>query len=131
MSPNLSFARTWDPKVSCVVTLALVFLCGAAAGAVAAIRQISGVMGDISRFTSSIAASVEEQSASTQEIGRNVQQAASGANELAGSMTNVTEAIQETNKSASQVLDASGALASQAGMLQEAVDQFLERVAAA
>jgi hypothetical protein len=35
MSPNLSFARTWDPKVSCAVTLALVFLCGAAAGAVA------------------------------------------------------------------------------------------------
>src|SRR5437899_10169260 len=35
MSPNLSFARSWDPKVSCVVTLALVFLCGVAAGAVA------------------------------------------------------------------------------------------------
>ena len=35
MSPNLSFASSWDPKVACVVTLALVFLCGAAAGAVA------------------------------------------------------------------------------------------------
>jgi Spy/CpxP family protein refolding chaperone len=35
MSPNLAFARTWDPKVTCAVTLALVFLCGAAAGAVA------------------------------------------------------------------------------------------------
>jgi len=35
MSPNLTFGRTWDPKVTCVVTLALVFLCGAAAGAVA------------------------------------------------------------------------------------------------
>ena len=35
MSPNLSFARSWDPKVACAVTLALVFLCGAAAGAVA------------------------------------------------------------------------------------------------
>lgn len=34
MSPNLSFARSWDPKVVCVVTLSLVFLCGAAAGAV-------------------------------------------------------------------------------------------------
>ncbi|MBV8836714.1 MAG: HAMP domain-containing protein, partial [Alphaproteobacteria bacterium] len=49
---------------------------GSTEQAVAAIRQISGVMNDISRFTSSIAASVEEQSASTQEIGRNVQQAA-------------------------------------------------------
>ena len=88
-------------------------------------------MGDISRFTSTIAASVEEQSASTQEIGHNVQQAATGAKELAGSMTTVTEAIEETNRSATQVLDASGALSAQAGTLQQAVDQFLERVAAA
>jgi Spy/CpxP family protein refolding chaperone len=39
MSLNLlekaSFARSWDPKVACMVTLTLVFLCGAAAGAVA------------------------------------------------------------------------------------------------
>src|SRR5262245_5869692 len=35
MSPNLSFARSWDPKLVCAVTLALVFLCGVAAGAVA------------------------------------------------------------------------------------------------
>jgi Spy/CpxP family protein refolding chaperone len=27
--------RTWDPKVACAVVLALVFLCGAAAGALA------------------------------------------------------------------------------------------------
>jgi Spy/CpxP family protein refolding chaperone len=30
-----SFTRSWDPKVACMVTLTLVFLCGAAAGAVA------------------------------------------------------------------------------------------------
>jgi methyl-accepting chemotaxis protein len=101
------------------------------AEAVEAIRQISGVMSDISGFTSTIAASVEEQSASTQEIGRNVQQAASGAKELAGSMATVTEAIDETNRSATQVLDASSALTAQAGTLQQAVDQFLDRVAAA
>ena len=38
MSPNFiektTFARSWDPKIVCLVTLALVFLCGAAAGAV-------------------------------------------------------------------------------------------------
>ena len=38
MSPKLlergTFSRTWDPKVVCLVTLTLVFLCGAAAGAV-------------------------------------------------------------------------------------------------
>ncbi|TMI99961.1 MAG: HAMP domain-containing protein [Alphaproteobacteria bacterium] len=104
---------------------------GSTAQAVEAIRQISGVMGDISRFTSTIAASVEEQSASTQEIGRNVHEAATGARELAGNMATVTEAIEETNRSATHVLDASSALTAQAGTLQQAVDEFLERVAAA
>ncbi len=101
------------------------------AQAVEAIRQISGVMVDISRFTSTIAASVEEQSASTQEIGRNVHQAATGAKELAGNMATVTEAIEETNRSATHVLEASSALTNQAGTLQQAVDEFLDRVAAA
>jgi len=39
MSPNLlektTFAKSWDPKLVCVITMGLVFLCGAAAGAVA------------------------------------------------------------------------------------------------
>jgi Spy/CpxP family protein refolding chaperone len=34
MSPNLPFARSWDPRFVCAITLALVFLCGAATGAV-------------------------------------------------------------------------------------------------
>lgn len=38
MSPNIlektAFSRFWDPRLVCAVTLALVFLCGAAAGAV-------------------------------------------------------------------------------------------------
>jgi methyl-accepting chemotaxis protein len=104
---------------------------GSTEQAVEAIRQISAVMGDISRFTSTIAVSVEEQSASTQEIGRNVHEAATGAKELAGNMATVTEAIDETNRSATHVLEASSALTAQSGTLQQAVDQFLERVAAA
>ena len=38
MSPNVlekvTFSRSWDPRIVCAVTLLLVFLCGAAAGAV-------------------------------------------------------------------------------------------------
>ena len=38
MSPNLleraSLSRAWDPRLVCAITLTLVFLCGAAAGAV-------------------------------------------------------------------------------------------------
>jgi len=103
----------------------------ATADAVDAIRSIGDVMGDISSFTVSIAAAVEEQSASTRTIADSVQQAASGASELAGNMATVTEAIEETNRAASGVLDATGALTAQAGTLQTAVDDFLSRVAAA
>jgi methyl-accepting chemotaxis protein len=103
----------------------------ATADAVDAIRSIGEVMGDISSFTVSIAAAVEEQSASTRTIADSVQQAASGASELAGNMATVTEAIEETNRAATAVLDATGALNAQTGTLQTAVDDFLTRVAAA
>ena len=43
----------------------------------------------------------------------------------------MTEAIEETNRAASAVLDATGALTAQSGTLQTAVDDFLTRVAAA
>jgi len=103
----------------------------ATADAVDAIRSIGEVMGDISSFTVSIAAAVEEQSASTRTIADSVQQAASGASELAGNMAMVTEAIEETNRAATAVLDATGALNVETGTLQTAVDDFLTRVAAA
>src|SRR5690348_8212074 len=33
VADRLALGKTWNPKVACAVTLALVFLCGAAAGA--------------------------------------------------------------------------------------------------
>jgi methyl-accepting chemotaxis protein len=99
--------------------------------AVGAIRSISDVMGDVSQFAVGIAAAVEEQSAATHEIACNIQEAANGANELAGGMTNVTGAIRETNCSATAVLGASKALIAQASELEVAVDAFLKDVAAA
>jgi methyl-accepting chemotaxis protein len=99
--------------------------------AVRAIRSISEVMNDISRYTATIAAAVEQQSNSAQMIGHNVQQAASGANELAGNMAVVTQAIDETNRSAADVLKASHAFSTQASTLESAVEVFLKRVTAA
>jgi methyl-accepting chemotaxis protein len=104
---------------------------GSTSEAVEAIRKISEVMGDINAFTTTIATAVEEQSASTAEIGANVQRAANGAKDLAGNMATVAEGINETSRSASAVLEAANALAAQAGTLQDAVDGFVQRVAAA
>ena len=48
------------------------------AGAVDAISQISSVIGEINDFQATIAAAVEEQTATTNEMNRNVAEAASG-----------------------------------------------------
>jgi methyl-accepting chemotaxis protein len=103
---------------------------GSTNGAVGAIRSISEVMDDISLFTATIAGLVEQQSNSTQVIARSIQQAAAGVNELAGNMAVVTTAIDKTNHSASDVLEASHAFSVQACTLEDAVDVFLKRVTA-
>jgi methyl-accepting chemotaxis protein len=103
----------------------------ATGGAVDAIRSISSVMEDINRFTTTIAAAVEEQSASTREIASSIAHAAGGTKDLAGNVAVVTQAIDETDRSAGDVLAASRALSDQANALQRAVDSFLHKVAAA
>src|SRR5207253_10906343 len=53
---------------------------------VGAIKEIGGTIGRIAEIATTIAAAVEEQGATTQEIARNVQQAAHGTSEVAGSI---------------------------------------------
>jgi methyl-accepting chemotaxis protein len=98
--------------------------------AVDAIRSISGVMSEIDGFTAAVAGAVGQQTSSTQMIANSVQQAAHGANELADNMTVVTKAINETNRAATEVLDASQAFSAQASTLESAVEVFLKRVTA-
>ena len=99
--------------------------------AVEAIRSISGVMTDIDGFTASVAGAVGQQASSTEMIANSVQQAALGAGELAGNMAVVTQAINETNRAATEVLDASQAFSAEASTLEQAVEVFLRRVTAA
>lgn len=69
---------------------------------------------DIGRFTTAVAASVGQQNDAAQTITRNVQEAAAGVKELAGNMTQVTNAIGETNRFASEALDVARTLSTQA-----------------
>ena len=99
--------------------------------AVDVIQSINAVTDDIGRFTTAVAASVGQQNDAAQTITRNVQEAAAGVKELAGNMTQVTNAIGETNRFASEVLDVARTLSTQTGTLDKAVENFLKRVAAA
>jgi methyl-accepting chemotaxis protein len=98
--------------------------------AVNVIQSINAVTDDIAHFTSAVAASVEQQNNTAQMITRNVQGAAVGVKELAGSMTQVTNAIGEANRFASEVLDVAQMLSAQTGTIDKAVDDFLQRVTA-
>jgi len=94
------------------------------------IGSINAVTDDIARFTTAVASSVEQQNNAAQMITRNVQGAAVGVTELAGNMTEVTRAIGETNRFATEVIEVAHTLAAQTGTIDRAVDDFLRRVTA-
>jgi methyl-accepting chemotaxis protein len=93
--------------------------------AVEAIRSIGQVIGDMDRVAAAIAAAVEQQRASTQEIAGNVHKAAIGTQDVASNIAGVNDAAQESGVAAGQVLSVVRALAQQAGALREAVDELV------
>ncbi|MGY0715063.1 methyl-accepting chemotaxis protein [Azospirillum argentinense] len=103
----------------------------ATAGSVGAIEGIGRTIAAINEISTSIAAAIEEQSAATNEISRNVQQAAIGTREVSSNIAQVTEAAGTTGAAAHQVLGAAGGLASQAENLRRDVESFLAAIRAA
>jgi methyl-accepting chemotaxis protein len=93
-------------------------------GAVEAIEEISSIIGQINDIQSSIASAVEEQTATTNEIARNVSEAARGSGEIAENITGVATAAQGTAKGAEETQRAAGELAQMATELQALVDRF-------
>ncbi|WP_042695476.1 methyl-accepting chemotaxis protein, partial [Azospirillum sp. B506] len=100
-------------------------------GTVSAIEGIGGTIGVMNEIAATIAAAIEEQSATTAEISRNVQQAAQGTGEVSGNIAQVHEAAAKTGQAASQVLGASSGLTRQASDLRREVETFLAGIRAA
>lgn len=97
--------------------------------AVEAIRRNADRMHEIDRFTSTVAASLQEQSAATGEISRNVASAAKGTKEVVSVLDQVAGAVSQTRDYAATVLKRSETVATAAAKLQENVGNFLHRVA--
>jgi methyl-accepting chemotaxis protein len=95
-----------------------------AANAVSAIGEITTVISQINDIQTTIASAVEEQTATTNEIGRSVGEAARGASEIAGNVSGVAQAAQETAEGASDTLRAASELARMADELTRLVGQF-------
>ncbi len=94
-------------------------------GAIEEIRKVIGRMGEIA---TAIASAVEEQSASTQEIARNAQQAAEGTQSVSNTISDVQAGTKSTGAAASQVAEATSDLSKQAEALDGKVDGFLKKI---
>jgi len=101
----------------------------AAASAVRAIASISDRMQAIEGFASSVEVSVQQQSAATGEISRNVVGAAQGAKLVVAELDDVAGAAAETRRAAELVLSNSEAVEAAAGELHHEVEGFLLGVA--
>jgi methyl-accepting chemotaxis protein len=92
--------------------------------AVNAIASISGVIHQINGISSTIAAAVEEQDATTNEMSRNAQAAAQGGAEITRNIAGVAEAAQSTTHGATATEEAARQLVEMSTQLRRLVGQF-------
>ncbi len=92
--------------------------------AVEAIGTISGIINRINDISNTIATAVEEQSATTNEMSRNVVEAAKGSESITQNITGVAQAAQNTSSSAHDSQKAASQLAEMSTQLRRLVEQF-------
>ncbi|GIH75687.1 methyl-accepting chemotaxis protein [Planobispora longispora] len=92
--------------------------------AVAAIAEISSIIGKINDYQLTIASAVEEQTATTNEMNRGVAQAASGTGRIAEAVSSVATAVQLTGSGVAEARRAAEDLARMSADLQAMVSRF-------
>jgi len=94
------------------------------AGAVSAIEQISEVIGQINDYQATIAAAVEEQTATTNEMNRNVAEAAGSSRSIVTAISGLAAGTQQTNEGVAEAQRSAADLARMSDELQDAVRRF-------
>jgi methyl-accepting chemotaxis protein len=92
--------------------------------AVAAIERIARIIGDINNYQTTIASAVEEQTATTAEITRNVAQAALGSADIAENIATVASAADATTGEAAATQRATHDLTEMSMHLKQLVAQY-------
>ena len=95
-----------------------------AKGAVDAISRIGGIIGKVNDISGMIATAVEEQSATTSGMSRNLTEAAKGSDEVAKNITGVARAAQSTSSGATDSSKAAQQLAEMSTQMRELVGRF-------
>jgi methyl-accepting chemotaxis protein len=92
--------------------------------AVLAISEITEIINQVNDISNPIASAVEEQTVTTTEIGRNVQEAAKGAHEIAQSNAGIAGAARDTAEGAQKTEAAAQSLSAMAARLRSLVTAF-------
>jgi methyl-accepting chemotaxis protein len=95
-----------------------------------AIQRITQTIAAVNEIAGSIAAAIEQQRAATQQIARNVHEAAGATADTTSNVDVVLRSANETGQRAGQVLAAAQAIAGQSDTLNAEVDGFLRKVRA-
>ena len=93
-------------------------------GAVEAILQIGSIINQINDFQGTIASAVEEQTATTNEMSRNLVEVAKGSVDIAENISSLTQAAESTSRGANDTLKSSEDSARMATELQSLVSRF-------
>ena len=96
--------------------------------AVETVNEVGRVISEINQISATIALAVEQQSAATREISRNVQEAANGTREVNVNISSVTRTAAETGNAAQKVNTVAGAVANTSQKLRGEVEEFLAGV---
>ena len=96
--------------------------------AVAAIKEIGGVISRIAAIAATVRIAVQEQSVATEQIASHVRQAAA---QVSSSITNVSRGASETDIASSAVLTSARSLSGESVRLKIEVERFLSTVRAA
>jgi len=95
-----------------------------AKNAVEAMDEITIVINEVNDISGTIASAVEEQSATTNEMSRNVAEAAKGVQEIARNITGVAEAAEDTSKGAITTEQTAMKLTRNSEIITELVSKF-------
>ena len=98
--------------------------------AVNAIGEISATVAKSNSISAAIATAIEKQEATTQEIARNVLDAANGTRGVSANIMGLNRAADETGQAANMVLSSAAGLAEEADTLRREAERFLSSVRA-
>ena len=93
-------------------------------GAADAIREIGQIVGSINDYQMTIASAVEEQTATTNESGRNITEAANGSEQIAAHISGVAQSTSEVASGIAQARERIRGLAAMAQDLSSQVGRF-------